>query len=264
MKGSKKQSYIWILKWISNAINICTTQEIILADPFLRSIAPYLGITVQNIIEGIGAEIIERQYSKREEHRIGSAIYFALKKVHENTNKGLPIRDDNFLDKNDIGYSNADEFIEALITISQKEYQENKIKYLGYLYANSLFFKKYDLNWFLYFIKIAESLTFRQICFINIFKKKKDYNLERNVQLKKDSYMILRADQRYELYELINLSILRGPREFKPDLALPPEWYNIDWVGNVLYELMNLEEISESEIKKFTGFTNKDLAGSRL
>lgn len=67
----------------------------------------------------------------------------------------------------------------------------------------------------------------------------------------------MRADERYELYGLIVPNILKGPKEFKSEVTYPVEWYNIDWVGERLYELMNLDEIDQEDILKYAGYKRK-------
>lgn len=252
-----EEKYNKLLEWISGIVNVGTTQLISSQDPALSTIAPYVGTTFQTIISDIGSDIISRSLSIKEQSRIGKAFYFALKKINDNATNSKPFRDDDFSKYSSESLSEASEFLEAVLIDAQKEYQEKKIKFLGNLYANSLFKKEFDKHWLFYFLKLSESLSFRQLCYIAVLKDKPMYGLDRKVDIQKDSYAIMRADQRYELYQMILPNIIKGPTEFNANIAFPIEWYNIDWVGEQLFELMNLNEIEQEDIHRYAGYKVK-------
>jgi len=246
--------YKKLLDWVANIVNIGSTQLISSQNPILSGVAPYIGATIQTLFSEIGSDIISRTLSKKEQNRIGKAFYYALKKINDNSINNKPFRDDAFTKYSSETLSEASEFLEAILIDAQKEYQEKKIKFLGNMYANSLFTGNLDKHWLFYFLKLCETLSFRQLCYIAVLMEKGLYGLDRKVDMQKDSYAIMRADQRFELNQMIVPNIIKGPRDFNSNVAYPFEWYNIDWVGERLFELMNLNEIDPEDILSYAGY----------
>ena len=137
------QKYNKLVEWAASIANVGTTQLISLQDPAWSVIAPYIGATVQTICSEIGSDIISRSLSRKEQSRIARAFYYALKKINENEKNNKPFREDSFTKNDSESFSEASEFLESVLINAQKEYQEKKVKYLGNLYANSLFTNNY-------------------------------------------------------------------------------------------------------------------------
>ena len=241
-----------ISKVLTGFLNIATVKTIEANIPETTPIAPYISTTFQ----AIGNEIIERIFSKREKEKISITYLTACQKIYERVENGDIPRDEVFFTRPEGDYSSADKLLEAVFIESRNEYDNKKLVYLGNLTANLLFTNEHDFDRCMYFIKIAENLNYRQLCYISLLNNKSKYKLDRKVDLNKTPYMIMPIDHRSELNDMVVKCIIKGPKEFKPDLALPLEWYNTDWVGEQLYKLMNLEMIPEIDVKKLAVIQN--------
>lgn len=109
-------------------------------------------------------ELIERQLSNQEEKRIGSFLILAANKIDEKINKGEKIREDWFQTEKIAG----GEILEGVLTVAQHDYEERKIKYYANLFTNLAFNTKIDKHEANFFIKVAESLNYRDLCLLRI------------------------------------------------------------------------------------------------
>jgi hypothetical protein len=125
-----------------------------------------VGPTISHVLQKIGAELSERRLGKREEKRVGTVFVHAIRKVDINLRTGKRIRRDGFFDEQPDGRSAADEIVEGVLTVSQREYEERKIPLYADLLANLAFTTQYDRPYCNLLIRIAEQLSYRQLCLL--------------------------------------------------------------------------------------------------
>ena len=129
-----------------------------------------------NAIKKIGDDIANRFLSHNETRRIGIVMIYACNRFEENKKKGLEIRDDGFFNDN-IKRSTGEEVIEGILLIAQREYQEKKLQYQGNLLANIAVCPEIDQAQANYLIKLAATLTYRQLCMLTLIEQKKKYSI---------------------------------------------------------------------------------------
>ena len=197
----------------------------------------------------LASEIKTRMIGEREKIRIGATIAFAVEKIQENLENGLTIRQDEFFEEKIGERSTADEILEGTLLAAQKEYQEKKLKFYGNLVANIAFYNEIDREQANFLIKLAESISYRQICILNIFVNKDNYNLKENDYTKAGEIGAKRVLLLQEIYDLDSYGILDcsneailGPGQIKPAKM------NIQGAGALLYNLMELWTINAQEI----------------
>ena len=125
----------------------------------------------------IGNELSERMIGPREKVRAGAVAAFAVADIHKRLESGENLRDDGFFNKKDADRSEADEILESVVLKAQREPEEKKIQYMGYLYSNIAFNSQIDVHTAHKFVNIAEELTYRQLCIIKLASKSESFDV---------------------------------------------------------------------------------------
>ena len=113
-------------------------------DPIVGAFTGTAGTLVSRIFKGIGKEFRERQLSSREDIRVGKVLAITALEIHQRIENGESPRNDGFFDKKPTGRSDAEEVAEAIMLKCQREPQEKKIEYMGYLLASIAFDPNYQ------------------------------------------------------------------------------------------------------------------------
>ncbi len=90
---------------------------------------------------------------------------------------GDSLRDDGWFDERPKGRSAAAEICEGTLLIAQREHQERKVEFYGYLLANLSFdpdVDEYLANWLL---KVASELTWMQLVLIAMVGRRTDFSV---------------------------------------------------------------------------------------
>jgi hypothetical protein len=203
------------------------------------------------------SEIANRVLSDKEKIRIGAAAAIALSDIGDRLRSGEKLRNDNFFEReSDTNRSTAEELFEGVLLRARDEYEEKKLKLLGKLYSNLTFdisCSKHEGN---YLINVANSLTYTQLCLVNIFKNKNLYNL-RSEDFK-DGEMLSTVtlnclQQSFDLFQKGYL-LFRVPNENTDTLVLQvdqitPAHVNLSLTGNRIYDLLSLDEIDAQDLE---------------
>jgi hypothetical protein len=96
----------------------------------------YAGAIVGPIICRLLQEFSKRRLGRREKERLGAIVIFAIQKIEANFVVGNHIRSDDFFTDQPDGRSSAEEIAEGVLTVSQREYEERKIRFYGNLLGN--------------------------------------------------------------------------------------------------------------------------------
>ena len=137
--------------------------------PLAAAGATVAGVAIAKSAEKLISDIANRHLSHREEVRVGAAAAFALSNIRDRLKEGDKPRDDGFF-TNQIGNrSSADEIFEEVLLKSKNEHEEKKIRLLGNFFANLAFSPEISAPEANHLLKIAESLTYRQMCLLTVF-----------------------------------------------------------------------------------------------
>ena len=135
------------------------------------------GPIITRAFKSVGLEIKKRILGDREKVRIGAAYTFALSKINENLNKGQKLRNDGYFEATNNKRPTSEEILEGALILSQKEHEELKVKFYGYLIANISFDPKIDRPYANLLLRISEKLSYRQLCLIELFNDTEKYKL---------------------------------------------------------------------------------------
>ena len=196
-------------------------------------------------------DVLSRNISKREEQKIGAGYYFALKRIESNISRGMTIRKDGFINDEDI-LSDSNTILEGVTVQLQKEWELKKLEFYGNFLGNISFRPDININYATVLLRLIESLSYRQICIVAIFKRigTPEIDLSSIESRFKTNYAMHNFS--YSLYsdlvELGQLSVLRRVAPFKVGAVLGN--CVLSDIGEKLFELMNLTEICKDDYIK--------------
>jgi len=176
-------------------------------------------------------------------------LAIAASEINRRIEAGEKIRTDNFFKENTHGRSSAEEIAESVLMKSQREPEEKKITYMGYLLSNISFDSKINAEMGHQIIKSAEQLTYRQLCILKLAAVKQAYGLRagdyrEHGSFQKELYQIL-----YECLDLYHRGFISfgGSVAFGPT-DVSPAGMTIQGLGADVYNLMGLSNIPDQDI----------------
>ena len=126
-----------------------------------------VGKGVEIWLSKVGQDISERHLSTREKVRVGAVLVIAAEEIHKRRESGESLRGDGFFDEKQTGRSDAEEVAESVFLKAQREPEEKKIRYMGYLLSSIAFDPQISVHMAHQLSKNAEQLTYRQLCILN-------------------------------------------------------------------------------------------------
>ena len=230
--------------------------------PEAIAIGATVGKGIQIALGKVGGEISSRQLGPREEKRVGATLIIAAAEINRRLENGDALRDDGFFDKKQAGRSDAEEVAESVLLKIQREPEEKKIPYMGYLLSSIPFDPEISVQMAHQLTKIAEQLTYQQLCILKLSVVKDKYGLRGkdyrdHDDFGKDLYPVLYACA--ELYdkEYINFGgeanfhigehMDYGATIHRLTRAIPARM-TLQGIGVDLYDLMRLCLIPDADI----------------
>ena len=207
-------------------------------------------------LKKIKQEILARVLSSREKARTLNALDVAVTEIHRRLENGESPREDGFSDEKQIGRSEAGEVLEHMLLKAQREPEEKKIQYMGYLYGSLPFNPGISVHMAHQLIKAAEQLTYRQLCILKLCAVKDNYGLRDNnyrecAYLEKDLYEVLYecADLHNKEYIHSGLDTITFERNVLSRLrSIIPSNMAFQTIGDYLYNLMKLSLIPDQDL----------------
>ena len=230
--------------------------------PEALAIGGTVGKGIQIALGKVGGEISSRQLGPREETRVGATLIIAAAEINRRLKNGDLLREDGFFDAKHLGRSDAEEAAESILLKVQREPEEKKIQYMGYLLSSIAFNPEISAQMAHQLTKIAEQLTYRQLCILKLSVVKEKYEL-RNMDyrehgdLSRDLYQVL-----YECAELYDKQFInfKGEsnlhageyKDFGATIdgltSAKPRRMTLQGLGEDLFNLMNLYSIPDEDI----------------
>lgn len=217
---------------------------------------------IEHAFQRVSAEFMQRQLSQREERRIVSVLDYVADKVTANFASGLKVRQDSFFSDDEHDRSAADEIFEGVLLAAQREYQEKKIPYYGTLFANIAFHPEISRAQANLLIRLAEQLSYRQLCVLQIFATNTLYGIEGHTKTSRfTSYSSYRQEipSPYwsllsEIYELYTQGYLRYSFSIKEALLYPLDldlnYLHPTDLTNNLRKLMELDRLDNDDLSE--------------
>jgi hypothetical protein len=207
------------------------------------------GAAAAAALRHIGEEASERLLSLREQVRVGGVLAIAAGEIRQRVDQGEAIRTDGFFDQKASGRSDAEEVAESVLLKSQREPEEKKILYMGHLLSGVAFDTQIGAQMAHQIIKIAEQLTYRQLCILKLAMVKQSFVLRAGDYrghggFSKDLYQVL-----YECLDLYHRGLINfggeavfGPTDVKPGSM------TVQALGADIFNLMKLALIPNEDL----------------
>lgn len=204
---------------------------------------------VARALTKVGSEISRRYLGPQERKRVGATVAYAASKLQKKLQAGERLRDDDFFDAEADDRAAAEEVIEGVLLIAQREYQERKLSFIGNLLANILLDPRIDRPLAVSLIRLAERLSYRQLCLVALFRNKPEFGLSQQEFVDRDNIGAMTQALMHEVYDLaqhglipINYALADGPTRF-----ISPHGADLSELGNMVYLLMELWEIDVTD-----------------
>jgi len=215
------------------------------------------GATATIMFKDVVLDFTNRLLGHREEQRIGAVIRYFWDKYQENLAAGNGPRQDGFFEDASDDRAAAKEVFEGVLLAAQREHQEKKLRFFGNLVANIAFHPEYDRAHANQLIKVAEELSYRQLCLLSIFAR----NDQSDISLRQQNYQGQRTGSVEligllgEIYDLCRRQLLNDPTE-QPDgrllvlelQTIVPSKLSVYSAGDSLYYLMELWHIDDRDL----------------
>lgn len=218
-------------------------------DPMAAAFGSVGGSVAAMILKNIGQEFSKRQLAPREDFRVGKVLAIAASEIHQRLENGERLRNDGFFDRQPSGRSDAEEIAESIMLKCQREPQEKKIEYIGYLLSGIAFDSNLSPDMGHQLIKAAEELTYRQFCILKLAVVKDNFGLRGEDYRGQGTFATELSQVLYECLDLyhrayINLGgeVAFGPTDVKPGSM------TVQGIGGDLFNLMKLSAIPDQDI----------------
>ncbi|EJR4285269.1 hypothetical protein N0025_002416 [Escherichia coli] len=172
-----------------------------------------LGVIVAKAGTKLLSDMAERAMSAREKVRVGAAAAVAFDKIERAVLSGNEPRKDGFFNSEEGKRSNAEEILEGTLRRAREEYEEKKILLLGNFYANMVYSPGVSTEEANYYLRLFDSLTYRQLCIMSLIMMKPHYSDFQN--LRNHDYRTHNANMQastvallQEIYALYNLGLV--------------------------------------------------------
>lgn len=204
----------------------------------------------------VGRDIRRRVLSGREEIRVGVALSYAAASIRARLDAGSLPRSDGFFEQQaSAGRSSADEVLEGILFVAQRQYEERKLPFIGHLFASIAFDDQISPQAAHALLRLIERLSYRQLVLLALFGS----NTEENpFGLRAEMYGP-GADEDapslgHEIFELHQLSLVYrktgedsagavfGPTEVGPAQT------QLEGLARILFRAARLKDVSAGEL----------------
>ncbi|MGM0260537.1 hypothetical protein [Enterococcus sp. AZ102] len=149
------------------------TKDPILTSGMVTVTSAILGSQFEKAFDMIGEETKKRMLAPLEEQKIYKTSTFAAIKIKKLFDENKPLRTDDFFEEFDGRRSAAEEIFEHTVLVAQKEYDDMKLVFIGYLYAGIAFDESISRDEANKLVDLASRLSYRQIKLIGLFIQNK-------------------------------------------------------------------------------------------
>jgi hypothetical protein len=221
--------------------------------PVGAAVGVITAVFVRTAILRLVYEFQRRQLSPREKYRVDRVIIIAAEHIQARLDQGDQPRDDDFFAAGASDRSAAEEIAEALIRSVRDDPQEKKLPYYARLLANLAFDATIDPASAYVFVRMAEGLTYRQLCMIAIGIQKINTAPDRNEPLR-DPLSKRTQTAKHGLVEELHQLREQGFMDHEGFYIGHRQWHIGEPTSHaeMLYRLMGLETIDAQDINALT------------
>ena len=211
-----------------------------------------IGTSILSSAIGCGLNLL----SPSETRRLDRLGYSMLNEIKDRLEKGHKPRTDGFFNINSEIRCSADELCDAILEMSRSEHQEEKISYIGNLYASVAFTDEVSPSEANRLLRLLKSATYRELCILAMLSPETEQKGMRTNCLYKEKGSDELSSLMHECFELEGWGLLsqvnhdQGPAYGIPSsIHVIPANLRITPYGKRLTELSHLTRIPEKGIR---------------
>lgn len=208
-----------------------------------------LGSAAALALRRAGQEVSERVLAPREQVRSGAVLAIAAADIRARVTAGEALRSDGFFDPGRQRRSAAEEVAEGVLLKAQREPEERKIRFMGNLLSSVAFDHEVNAELAHQLVKLAEQLTYRQLCILRVSATTASYGLHQAAfrgqrTFSKDLLQVL-----YECFDLYQRGLISNGDAVALGVSdINPSAMKTQGLGAELHNAMRLWEIPEEEV----------------
>ncbi len=214
-----------------------------------------LGVLIRRAL----SDITNRVLSTREKIRVGATAQFAITKIKERLNSGDKLRSDGFFEEKQKGRSDAEEIFEGVLLKAKNEHEEKKTRIIGNIFVNTAFSGDFSAGEANHLLRIAENLTYRQMCILSLIKRK---NKIKGIKLREEEYGYELDYERMsketisslqEAFDMSSAGLITRKSQSEDIIVMTewndiaPNWLELTQMGESYYQVMGLDDIPEED-----------------
>lgn len=218
-------------------------------------------------MSSVALDMVQRSLSDRERQRMGAVLLHARQRLSERLAAGDDIRSDDFLCHNGRARdrSSMDEAIEGVLLAAERDPEEKKLPLYGNLFASIALNADLDAATANLLIRLANDLSYRQLCLIALFASDDKYGYElraRNYKPTKPttSKTVTLGGQLIGVLQEVNImcsqGMLTGGGLALTDIV--PRSTETQGIGSLLFESMELNTLQRNQIEGIGELLSED------
>jgi hypothetical protein len=203
-----------------------------------------------NALQDIGFDLENRILGPAEEVRIGAVMLYATDKLERELKRGRVIRGDDFFEGQHGKRPKAHEVVEGILQAARLDQEEKKVPFYGNLLANIALRDEIDLSQANLYIKLAERMSYRQLCILALFGYKGEHNLrETDFRGTPNNISMRLADLLVEILELCTQDLVSSGDAILGLTDIAAANMRVQGAGAALCQYMELHELPAEDIR---------------
>lgn len=210
------------------------------------------GPALVHALKKVGNELANRMLGQREEERLGATIILTSKKIDQNFDAGLKIREDEFFADSSTERAAGKEITEGILIAAQREFQEKKLQYYANLLGNIAFHPEIDKAHANLLIRMAQRLSLRQLGILSLYGQKQNFKLKKGDFRESGLHGADKIALFQEILEMYSQGMLVQKNAILSIPDINPSELKIQGVGVTLYQLMELQNIDKMDLTEIS------------
>jgi hypothetical protein len=215
--------------------------------PGTAALAGALGVVITKCLANIAGKVL----TSRERTRIGTTAAFAISRIKERIDCGNVPRQDAFFSEPNSWLSDGEQIFEGVLLKARDEYEEKKLEFMGYFFANLAFSENISAQAASHLLKQFERLTYRQLCILALLSEKGTFNVEclrRNSHENPELEVLKREEMDLHSSDLGTFGLVQGVGSWHDKLST---------LGQALVQLAQLDKVSTADIEALEALLNE-------
>jgi hypothetical protein len=208
------------------------------------------GPAMSHTLRRVGTEVSRRLLGPREASHVGAVYLLTAAETKRRLDDGEEVRTDDFFDTPGGRRSTAEEVTEAVFLAAQREYEERKLPYIATLLSNIAFHPEIDRAQAVALLRMAQSLSYRQLCLMAFYRYVEVTGLPRLVSAAPETQGVALLIS--ELSDLASRGLVLPTATYDGGESFfgPDSIDRLTRTAEHLYVLMGLDKIPEEDFRE--------------